>query len=56
MNKWSDAVLGESISGLIPVNAPPTIENARDLRARLKFLEEEILSMYKDDLTEPIAE
>jgi len=54
MNKWVDAVLaGESISDLIPVNAPPTTENANGLKKRLEFLDKEILSGYSNDLRLP---
>jgi len=44
MRKWiSAAKLGKSVKNLIPVDAPPTAENANDLERRLEFLEEEIL-------------
>jgi hypothetical protein len=51
MNKWVDAVFaGKPISNLIPVNGAPTIENARQLKKKLEFLDKEILSYYSDDL------
>jgi hypothetical protein len=47
VQRWVDAVTsGKSVEGVIPVNAAPTIENARQLQTRLDFLEKEILSKY----------
>ena len=44
MREWIRAAkLGKSVKNLIPVDAPPTAENANDLERRLEFLEEEIL-------------
>ena len=44
MMDWVTAIeKGESIEELIPVNAPPTIEYAKQLRSRLEFLLIEIL-------------
>jgi hypothetical protein len=52
MQRWVDAVrAGKSISGLLPVNAPPTKEYAEMLGSRLEFIGEEILmTEYEDDL------
>ncbi|MDH5694114.1 MAG: hypothetical protein OEZ47_13535 [Gammaproteobacteria bacterium] len=51
MLEWVDAVeVGGSIEGLIPVNAPPSKEYAKMLKSRLAFLDERILSNYKEDL------
>jgi hypothetical protein len=51
MEEWVEAVRsGKPISDLIPVNAPATSEFAGALETRLKFLDREILSHYKDDL------
>ncbi|MFA5142865.1 MAG: tetratricopeptide repeat protein [Candidatus Omnitrophota bacterium] len=44
MDEWVQAVKkGKPVDGLIPVNAPPTAENAKLLKTRLKFLKKEIL-------------
>lgn len=51
LSEWVDAAAaGESVEGLIPVNVPATPEFAEQLRTRLLFLDEEILSQYQDDL------
>jgi hypothetical protein len=51
MLEWLSAVdRGESIDELIPVDVPATKENVERLRARLKFLDDNILSGYTDDL------
>jgi len=51
MEEWIKAVKsGKSVEKLIPVNAPATIENAKDLEKRLKFIDKEILSYYSEDL------
>ena len=51
MEEWVEAAAaGKSVDGLIPVNVPPTKEYAEMLGSRLKFLDEEILSEYEDDL------
>jgi hypothetical protein len=51
MEEWVDAAdAGRPVDRLIPVNVAPTIENARQLRTRLEFLNREILSKYSDDL------
>ena len=51
MRKWVDAVsTGAPTTDLIPVNVPPTIENARNLELRLEYLSEEILADYQEDL------
>lgn len=44
MSRWIQAVeSGEPISGLIPVNVPPTAEWAAALKRRLQFIEQKIL-------------
>ncbi len=44
MEEWVEAVEGgRSVEELIPVNAPPTVEYAEQLRNRLTFLRAEIL-------------
>lgn len=51
MLDWVNAVdRGESIDELIPVNVAATKKNAEHLRVRLKFLDDEILSGYLEDL------
>ncbi|MET0103816.1 MAG: hypothetical protein ABW072_01580 [Sedimenticola sp.] len=40
----------ESVAELIPVNVPATKEHAAMLKTRLDFLDERILSDYRDDL------
>lgn len=51
MQEWVDAASsGASTDTLIPVNVEATKENADRLRVRLKFLDEHILSGYKEDL------
>jgi len=48
MRRWVEAVTsGTDLADLIPVNAPPTIENAVDLEKRLNLLETEILPWYR---------
>lgn len=53
MAEWARAVMeGTSVERLIPVNVPPTLDNALELRSRLDFLEKDILlAEYADDLT-----
>src|SRR5262249_27562849 len=44
MQRWVDAVkAGGSLEDVIPVNVTPTIEHARMLEQRLRFLAEEIV-------------
>lgn len=51
MEEWIKAVEeGRSIQDLIPVNAPPTLDNAKALKSRMTFLDERILCNYEDDL------
>lgn len=51
MQEWVKAAReGAPIIGLIPVNVPATKANAMSLKIRLDFLDERILSKYKDDL------
>jgi hypothetical protein len=51
MSEWVEAAeTGSPVEKLIPVNVPPTRDNAERLRSRLRFLDEKILSGYKDDL------
>jgi hypothetical protein len=51
MEEWVEAArAGRSVEGLIPVNVPPTAENAARLESRLRFLDEKILSDYAGDL------
>ena len=53
MEEWVEAAReGRSVEGLIPVNVPPTAENADSLESRLHFLDKEILSQYEEDLKE----
>jgi hypothetical protein len=53
MTDWVEAAkAGKDVSKLIPVNVPPTPEWARKLETRLKFLYDEILSAYEEDLKE----
>ena len=51
MRRWVEAVKeGEPLTGVIPVNAPATMEYAKMLESRLEFLASEILSDYEEDL------
>jgi hypothetical protein len=51
MQEWVDAArAGGSVAELIPVNVPPTVENAERLSRRLQFIDEEILPQYARDL------
>lgn len=51
MSAWVEAAAkGRSVANLIPVNVPATKTNAEKLKTRLSFLDEKILSMYKEDL------
>jgi hypothetical protein len=45
MTKWAEAAKrNSSVDDLIPVNVPPTPENAKLLESRLELLKEELLS------------
>ncbi len=45
MREWVEAArAGRSVDQLIPVNVPPSLENAENLHTRLEFLKKEILS------------
>ena len=51
MSEWVQAVRQKKpVDDLIPVNAPPTEEYADLLERRLRFIYEEILPEYEDDL------
>jgi hypothetical protein len=51
MQDWVDAAAsGLSTKNLIPVDVEATKENAERLRAKLKYLDEKILSGYQEDL------
>ena len=51
MKEWVEAAAaGRPVDNLIPTNVPPTPEWARELKTRLGFLEQKILSRYKNDL------
>lgn len=51
MMLWVEAVeKGRPVDDLIPVNAPPTVGNAKALRKRLEFLKKDVLSEYQNDL------
>ena len=51
MNKWVEAVkAGKPTTGLIPVNASATLEYAKMLQSRLRFLRREILPYFKKQL------
>jgi len=53
MEQWvAAAKKGGSVEKMIPVNVPPTPENAKRLESRLSFLDKEILSNYADDLAD----
>lgn len=53
MEQWVEAAkAGRSVENLIPVDVPPTLENAARLESRLRFLDKEILSKYSDDLAD----
>lgn len=52
MFTWVEAVEeGRSVEDVIPVNVPPTIEWAKELRSRLEFIDEQILTDYKEFLS-----
>lgn len=45
MQEWVDAVLdGRNLTGIYPVDAEPTAQNARDLESRLEFVRTNILT------------
>lgn len=51
MEDWAKAAIeGVSVSDLVPVDAKPTKQNGELLLKRLKFLDEEILKFYMEDL------
>ncbi len=53
MQKWVDFVLdGKLDEKYPPVYAEPTMENGELLIKRIKFIDEEILSAYQEDLDE----
>lgn len=48
MEEWVAAALqGASVAELIPVNVPPTHDNAQNLSRRLQFIDEQILPTLK---------
>jgi hypothetical protein len=52
MSEWAEAAIsGKSISALPPVYADPTPENGRKLKGRLEFIDKELLSPYRSDLS-----
>jgi len=51
LEEWVDAAeKGKTVENLIPVNVPANYENAQLLKIRLNFLDNNILSKYKNDL------
>lgn len=53
MQQWVEAAkTGRSVDELIPVNVPPTKDNALQLESRLGFIDREILVDYAEDLKE----
>jgi hypothetical protein len=51
MHEWVEAVrTGRPVENVIPVNVPPTVEWATELKTRLEFLQDKILSRYTRDL------
>ncbi len=51
MQEWVEAAEnGHSVSDLVPVNVPATIDNARVLKTRLTMLDEKVLNQYQEDL------
>lgn len=51
MQEWVEAVrTGRPLEDLIPVNVPPTVEWATELKGRLEFLRDNVLSKYTSDL------
>lgn len=51
MSLWVNAIKQHKpVDRLIPVDAAPILENANDLETRLSFIDEEILTNYKEDL------
>jgi hypothetical protein len=54
MEQWVNAIKAQaSTAELIPVSAPPTLENALALEKRLNFLDTRILIDYQEDLIGP---
>ncbi len=50
MEAWVDAVRnGDSVADLMPVNAPPTLQNAAKLESRIEFLKENFLREDDED-------
>ena len=50
MERWVNATRrGESIGELIPVNVPPTEENATALQSRLDFIRIEVIPVLRED-------
>lgn len=53
MRHWVAMVkAGGDLSDAIPVNAPPTLENATDLDGRLNMLETHIIPWYRQGLSD----
>ncbi len=51
MDDWVKAAkAGQSVADLIPVNVSPTVENAKRLESRLRFLDKEVLAHCAEDL------
>lgn len=49
MQAWVTAVeVGKSVDELIPVNLPPSHENAKELKQRLTFLTTKVIPRFKD--------
>ena len=52
MSEWAEAAIaGKSVSALPPVYAEPTPGNGRKLKKRLEFVDKEVLSRYRSDLS-----
>jgi hypothetical protein len=52
MQRWIRAVKNKApLDEVIPVNAPATLEYAKMLESRLEFLDREVLSHHKKDLS-----
>jgi len=53
MTRWVKAVeQGQSVEDLIPVNVPPTVDSANQLRGRLEFLRSKVLPLLGTDQNE----
>lgn len=51
MEDWSDAIINnKSIDDCYPVKVAPTLEHAEMIQSRIRFIREEVIPYFKDNL------